>query len=126
MIRLLWITVLLFCASFSSAQGVLMGADVNAAYGDTAFQNGDFDEAIRQYSLALVSKKSDPDLYYMRAQSYLQKNYISKAKNDLRRASRIGSYKSDLLLDSLLGRTGRDESREQFENDLERYLNSSD
>lgn len=124
--HILFIGLVMFCTSGTYAQQFVMGADVNTAYGDTAYHAGDYDEAIKQYSWALVTKKTDPDLYYKRARAYIKQDIISKAKRDLKRASRIGSYKSDLLLDSLMGRTGGDESREQFEQDLEKYLKSTD
>lgn len=105
-----------------SAQDLLEGADYHREQGDSLYKAGNYTEAKSHLTKALFSSKNDPDLYVLAARNAIKLNETNHAKRYLRRASRIGNYEADLLLDSLLGRTRSDEYNEQFKKDLDNYF----
>jgi tetratricopeptide (TPR) repeat protein len=123
--KLILFVVILFFAPFLKAQDILAGSDINVHIADSLYKSGDYTEALKYYNMVVITTKSDPDLFYKRARTYIKVNDISKAKRDLNRAARIGSYKSELLLDSIMGRTEKTDSQIQFEKDLEKYIQST-
>jgi tetratricopeptide (TPR) repeat protein len=123
--KLVLFVVILFFAPLLKAQDILAGSDINVHIADSLYKSGDYTEALKYYNMVVITTKSDPDLFYKRARTHIKLNDISKAKRDLSRAARIGSYKSELLRDSLMGRTSKTDSQIQFEKDVEKYIQST-
>lgn len=88
---------------------------------DSLYAAGSTSGAIDHLQKALITKKSDPDIYLFLSRCYLETGGIGQAKKYLRRASRIGNQEAQHLLDSLKGRPQRPVDQE-FQNDLEEYL----
>lgn len=97
------------------------GYEFHLEQAQEAMANGDYETARQHLSSGILTKKSDADLYLLRAKCYIELDNISQARRDLRRASRIGSYKADQLLDSISGKQSNS-ADERFRNDLNRYL----
>lgn len=108
------------------AQDLLEGADYHQQKGDSLYKAGNYLEAKSHLTKALFSSKNNPDLYVLAARNSIKLQEISNAKRYLRRASRIGNYEADLLLDSLMGRSRNDQYNEQFEKDLENYFRQTE
>ncbi|SRR5690606_12666788 len=124
--RFLILLLLLVAPGLAGAQELLGGQEYNKAIGDSLFKEGRFQEAREYYRIALYSSKRNPELSYQMARVHIKLNEIPQAKRQLRRASRIGFYKADLLLDSLEGRNSENVENELFEKELEEYLRKTD
>lgn len=121
------ITLLILLATAGlSAQDLLEGAEYHENKGDSLYQAGNYQEAKSHLTKAIFSSKNDPDLYVLAARNAIKLQEINNAKRYLRRASRIGNYEADLLLDSLMGRSRNDEYNEQFEKDLDTYFRQTE
>ena len=118
--------LLLVAPGLAGAQELLGGQEYNKAIGDSLFKEGRFQEAREYYRIALYSSKRNPELSYQMARVHIKLNEIPHAKRQLRRASRIGYHKADLLLDSLEGRTNENAENEVFKKELEEYLKRTD
>lgn len=94
---------------------------MNYYQGDSLYRAGDYAGAVEKLTIAILTKKSDPDVFLLRARAYIKLGDIKKAKRDLRSAQRIGNYRADMLMDSLVGRPAEQQDAE-FKNDLEKYL----
>lgn len=93
--------------------------------GDSLYRAGNYAGAVEKLTVAVLTKKSDPELFLLRARAYIKLGDIKKAKRDLRSAQRIGNYRADLLMDSLMGRSSEQQDN-QFEQDLKEYLKNTD
>lgn len=112
---------MLFASGWLSAQDLLAGADYHRARGDSLYMAGNYSLAREHYKLALMSSKSDAELNYQIAKTYLKMNKRPYAIRHLRRASRIGYYKADLMLDSLYQRTNSEQERNQILKEMKNY-----
>lgn len=122
-----FITILtVFTAIGLSAQDLLEGADYHLEKGDSLYKAGNNLEAQAHLKKAVISSKNDPDLYVLLARVCIELQEIDNAKRYLRRASRIGNFEADLLLDSLMGRTRNEQYNEQFKKDLDTYLQQTE
>ena len=92
--------------------------------GDSLYRAGNYAGAVEKLTVAILTKKSDPELFLLRARAYIELGDINKAKRDLRSAQRIGNYRADMLMDSLMGRSEENQDT-KFEQDLERYLKNT-
>ncbi len=107
------------------------GEDASRSYqmsyyqGDSLYRAGNYAGAVEKLTVAVLTKKSDPELFLLRARAYIKLGDIKKAKRDLRSAQRIGNYRADLLMDSLMGRSSEQQDN-QFEQDLKEYLKNTD
>lgn len=104
-------------------QDLLIGVDYHYQKADSLYEVGNYEEALVHLRKGLLTSKNDADLNVLRAKCHLKLNEISLAQKYLRRASRIGSYKADKMLDSLESGSRRTEASEQFKEELEEYLN---
>ncbi|TVR38645.1 MAG: hypothetical protein EA392_09220 [Cryomorphaceae bacterium] len=102
---------------------ILKGAEHQYELAKEAYAEERYDEALKYLNTSIMSTKRNPDMYILRAKVLLKINQNKRALRDLNKASRIGSYKADLMLDSLLGRSKDTKSNQQFIEDLEEYLN---
>lgn len=125
MIRLILFSVALCFTGHSFGQDLLVGSDYHMAKGDSLCKEGRFVEAKEHLKMALLSDKSNAELSYLMAQVHLKLDEIGPAEKQLRRASRIGYYKADVLLDSLSGRNAENQENVQFKKDLEEYLDQT-
>jgi Tfp pilus assembly protein PilF len=124
MARLIILSTLLIICSSAVAQkedNTFAGYEFHLEQAREAMAAGNYESARQHLSSGILTKKSDADMYLLRAKCYIELGNISQAKRDLRRASRIGSYKADQLLDSIAGKSS-DSADERFKNDLNRYL----
>lgn len=121
-------SLILFAATLSAQTG---SEDPSWSYqmsyfqGDSLYRAGDYKGAVEKLTVAILTKKSDPHVFLLRAKAYIKLGDIKKAKRDLRSAQRIGNYRADMLMDSLMGRTVEQQDT-QFEEDLKEYLEKTD
>lgn len=85
------------------------------------YEAGRYEEALQLIKKVLFRTTRQPDLQIFAARCYLAMNDPYNAERHLRKASKIGSYKADLLLDSLRHQHSP-ALNEEFKNDLEEYL----
>lgn len=125
MLRFVLLSTALCFTSQSFGQDLLEGTDYHISKGESYYNQGMYPEAKEHLKKALLSTKSNAELSYLMARVHLKLEEISAARKQLRRASRIGYYKADVLLDSLSGRNADNQENVQFREDLEEYLENT-
>lgn len=127
-LMLLTSSLFLFAATMcaqSGSEDPSWSYQLNYYQGDSLYRAGDYAGAVEKLNVAILTKKSDPDVFLLRARAYIKLGDFKKAKRDLRSAQRIGNYEADMLMDSLMGRTVEQKDAE-FEKDLEKYLRKTE
>ncbi len=119
---LIFIGACLFFTAKAQDVQLLKGAEHQYELAQEAYAEERYNEALKYLNTSIMSTKRNTDMYILRAKVFLAINENKRALRDLHKASRIGSYKADLMLDSLLGRTKETKSNQQFMEDLEEYL----
>ncbi|MBN2813162.1 MAG: tetratricopeptide repeat protein [Bacteroidales bacterium] len=67
---------------------------------------GDFNQAITAFSLAIARNNADEQLYINRGKAYLELNEIDQAIEDFKEANLINSHVADILLAKAFARNG--------------------